>query len=148
MGVAAAPIAKGCLKALQADKPDLIIVELGDGLLGSYGVREILADPAIRKLRGTLVIAATDPVAAWGGNELLSQTGWHPSVITGPATDNSSGVDRIEELCSLRAINARKDPAVFAGAILESIDGPILGSIARRASTAQGRSARAAGLSS
>jgi len=126
-GVATAPIAKGCLGALHASRPDLILVELGDGLLGSYGVKDILDDPEIRALNGTLLIAATDPVAAWGGTQLLAQTGWRPSVITGPATDNSSGVDRIEELCPLRAINARKDPAVFAAAVLDSLEGSILG---------------------
>jgi len=127
-GMDTAPIAKGCLSALQANKPDLILIELGDGLLGSYGVKEILGDPEIRSLAGTLVIAATDPVAAWGGTQLLAQTGWRPSVITGPATDNSSGVDRIEELCPLRAINARKDPALFASTVLDSLVGSILGS--------------------
>jgi hypothetical protein len=127
-GMDTAPIAKGCLSALQANKPDLILIELGDGLLGSYGVKEILDDPEIRALTGTLVIAATDPVAAWGGTQLLAQTGWRPSVITGPATDNSSGVDRIEELCPLRAINARKDPALFASTVLDSLVGSILGS--------------------
>ena len=126
-GVATAPIAKGCLHALQGNKPDLILVELGDGLLGSYGVKDILADPEIRSLRGTLLIAATDPVAAWGSSQLLAQSGWHPSVITGPATDNSSGVDRIEELCTLHAINARKDPELFARTVLAALSGPILG---------------------
>jgi len=126
-GIDTAPIAKGCIRALHASKPDLILIELGDGLLGSYGVKDILEDPEIRALRGTLIIAATDPVAAWGGTQLLSQNGWRPSVITGPATDNSSGVDRIEELCPLRAINARKDPAVFAKIVLDSLHGSILG---------------------
>jgi hypothetical protein len=130
-GMDTAPIAKGCLSALHACKPDLILIELGDGLLGSYGVKEILEDPAIRGLNGTLIIAATDPVAAWGSNQLLTQTGWHPSVITGPATDNSSGVDRIEELCPLRAINARKDPALFASTVLDALSGSILGSTTR-----------------
>lgn len=128
-GISTAPIAKGCLTALQAASPDLIIVELGDGLLGSYGVREILDDPEIRNLTGTLIIAATDPVAAWGGAELLARSGWRPSVITGPATDNTSGVSRIEELCPVSAINARNQPQVFAQRVLASLEGSILGVI-------------------
>jgi hypothetical protein len=126
-GIDTAPIAKGCMSALQVSKPDLILVELGDGLLGSYGVKYILEDPEIRALTGTLIIAATDPVAAWGAVQLLGETGWQPSVITGPATDNSSGVDCIEELCPMRAINARKDPALFAAAVMGSLEGSILG---------------------
>ncbi|MEE2829929.1 MAG: hypothetical protein VX498_12135 [Myxococcota bacterium] len=126
-GVSTAAIAKGCLTSLRDLSPDLVLVELGDGLLGSYGVRDILDDPEIRQLTGTLVVAATDPVAAWGATELLARTGWQPSVITGPATDNDSGVSRIEELCPLAAINARNEPAAFAEQVLSELEGSIRG---------------------
>lgn len=120
-------IAKGCISYLvQTERPDLIVVELGDGILGSYGVGDVLEDPAIRGCKGALVLAATDPVAAWGGVQLLGQSGWRPAVITGPATDNRSGTDRIEQMCSVPAINARGEADRFAAAVLAALEHPIL----------------------
>ena len=43
----AAAIAKGILSALRAGDPDVIVAELGDGLLGEYGVQAILGDPEL-----------------------------------------------------------------------------------------------------
>jgi len=126
-GVATPRIAKGCISALAAGNPDLIVVELGDGILGSYGVDDVLADPAIRACRGALLLAATDPVAAWGGVQLLGRTGWRPAVVTGPATDNSSGTDRIEAMCGLPAVNARAETDRFTRIVLEQLGGSVLG---------------------
>ena len=36
------------LKSLAAERPDIIVFELGDGLLGAYGVEAILTDASIR----------------------------------------------------------------------------------------------------
>ncbi len=46
----------------------------------------------------SVVLSANDPVAAWGGVKLLRER-FHiePSVVTGPSTDNSVGVEIIEE---------------------------------------------------
>ncbi len=126
-GVATERVAKGCIAAVAAESPDLIVVELGDGLLGNYGVADVLADEAVRACRGALVLCATDPVAAWGGVELLAQTDWRPAVVTGPATDNTSGTDRIEELCGLPAINARGATERFSDVVLDALDGPVRG---------------------
>jgi hypothetical protein len=117
-GVDVVPVAKGCIAAMAATGPDLIVVELGDGVLGRYGVDAILQDPDIHRLRGSLVFAANDPVAAWGGVQWLATVGWRPVAITGPATDNAAGSSRIEELCEVPAINARKQGAAFADAVL------------------------------
>ncbi len=127
-GVPTPRVAKGCIAALAAGNPDLIVVELGDGLLGSYGVADVLADAAVRACTGALILAATDPVAAWGGVELLAQTGWRPAVVTGPATDNTSGTSKILSMCGVDAINARWDTDRFARSVLDRLGGPVLGS--------------------
>ena len=54
------------LTALAAKQPDVIVIELGDGLLGSYGVDAILADEAIHDALTSVVLCANDPVAAVG----------------------------------------------------------------------------------
>jgi len=121
-GVDVVPFARGCIAAMAAAGPDLIVVELGDGLLGRYGVDAILQDPEIQVCSGALVFAANDPVAAWGGVQWLASNGWRPVAITGPATDNSAGSTRIEELCEVPAINARKHPSELADLVLDHLD--------------------------
>ncbi|HQN40346.1 MAG TPA: hypothetical protein PLQ31_12570, partial [Thermoanaerobaculia bacterium] len=55
------------LSRLAAGRPDAIVVELGDGLLGAYGVDAILEDRELAGSFTAIVLAANDPVAAWGG---------------------------------------------------------------------------------
>jgi hypothetical protein len=131
-GVDVVPVARGCIAAMAATGPDLIVVELGDGLLGRYGVDAILQDPEIQMCSGALVLAANDPVAAWGGVQWLATHGWRPVAITGPATDNGAGSTRIEELCEVPAINARKQPSELAGLVLDHLNQSVtLGAITR-----------------
>lgn len=95
------------LSSLAANKPDVIVLELGDGLLGAYGVEAILTDSAIRDALTAVVLCANDPVSAWGGAKILrEQFGIEPAVVTGPATDNAVGVDQIRERMALTGINA------------------------------------------
>ena len=39
------PLAKGLLNRLADSKPDVVVAELGDGILGEYGVQDILSTP-------------------------------------------------------------------------------------------------------
>ncbi len=56
-----------------ARKPDVIVFELGDGMLGTYGVDAILQDDQVRAALTGVVLCANDPVAAWGGVEILAR---------------------------------------------------------------------------
>ncbi len=95
------------LTSLAAAQPDVIVLELGDGLLGAYGVEAILSDEAIRGALTAVVLCANDPVAAWGGAKILrEQFAIEPAVVSGPATDNAVGIDQISERLRLPAINA------------------------------------------
>jgi len=103
-------------------RPDLIVVELGDGLIGAYGVDAILAAPDLRDAFTAVVLAANDPVAAWGGVEILRRDyGIRPAVVTGPATDNAVGTTLIEERTGVPAINARTDAPRLAEAVLAAL---------------------------
>ena len=83
------------------------MLELGDGLLGAYGVEAILSDESIRDALTAVVLCANDPVAAWGGAKILrDQFDIEPAVVTGPATDNAVGVDQVSQRLDLPAINA------------------------------------------
>lgn len=100
-------LTRSLLTRLGSKKPDVIVLELGDGLLGSYGVAAILADEQIRSALTAVVLCANDPVSAWGGAKILrDEYGIEPAVVTGPATDNDVGVQQIADRMSLPAINA------------------------------------------
>jgi len=100
-------LTRSLLSALAETAPDVIVLELGDGLLGSYGVQAILHDAAIRQALTAVILCANDPVAAWGGARILREEyGIEPAVVTGPATDNAVGVEQIEKELGLPAINA------------------------------------------
>ena len=100
-------LTRALLTRLAANRPDVIVLELGDGLLGAYGVEAILSDTAIRDALTAVVLCANDPVSAWGGTQLLrKQFDIEPAVVTGPATDNDVGIQQIAERLSLPAVNA------------------------------------------
>jgi len=100
-------LTRSLLTELAARKPDVIVLELGDGLIGAYGVAAVLADHQIREAFTAVVLCANDPVSAWGGAKILrDEYKIEPAVITGPATDNDVGVQQITDRLSLPAINA------------------------------------------
>ncbi len=113
------PVAKGLLSALRRAEPDCLVVELGDGILGEYGVQAILADAELMSAGAAHIICATDPVAAWGAAELFKARGLPIAAISGPATDNAVGRDFVEGKLGLKAVNARLEPERL-GALVEA----------------------------
>jgi hypothetical protein len=112
------PVTRTMLSRLCANRPDAVVFELGDGVLGAYGVEAILKDSEICQSLSCLVLCANDPVAAWGGVKLLNQEfGLEPDLVTGPATDNRVGKDIIQERLGVQAINALTDGVAFGDAV-------------------------------
>lgn len=110
------------LTQLAAGRPDVIVLELGDGLLGLYGVGAILGDPELRATFHTVILAANDPVAAWGGVRLLKERyGVDADLVTGPATDNVAGVRVVESETGVFAINARTQSSAFSKFVLNTL---------------------------
>lgn len=104
------PSAKGILNRLAESRPEVIVAELGDGILGEYGVKDILDDPELSALGAAWVMAAPDPVGCWGANELMRNRFHLPiTAFTGPATDNAVGCDYILQNLKVPAHNARRD---------------------------------------
>lgn len=104
----AVPVTKGLLNALNRERPDCLVVELGDGILGRYGVQQILHDDEVMAAGAMHLLCATDPVAAWGGVSLF-RTDFKRKLdlVTGPATDNAVGKEYIEHDLEVPALNAR-----------------------------------------
>jgi len=104
----AVPVARALLAHLVRQGAEVVVAELGDGILGEYGVGRILADRELMKLARVIVICANDPVGAWGAKRVLAEEfGLRIDAISGPATDNAVGTRYITQELGLKAINAR-----------------------------------------
>ena len=75
----------------------------------------ILKDPQLKAALSAVVLCANDPVAAFGGVELLrNELRIEPAAVTGPATDNRVGVDIIVERLGVPAYNALSNGVALA----------------------------------
>jgi hypothetical protein len=115
-------IAKGLLHRLAQNEPDCIMIELGDGILGEYGVQDILKDPDFRRVTKVWVMCASDPVGAWGAQQLMSNVFELPiHVLTGPATDNEVGRAYVRDQLKIPCFNAITQEADFTGEVLRRL---------------------------
>jgi len=115
--------AKGIFNRLAQAKPDVVVAELGDGILGEYGVQDILRDDELMQVGAAFVMAAPDPVACWGAAELMHREYGLPiTAITGPATDNEVGNAYITAELGLAAHNARLDASGLVGVVKKAIE--------------------------
>ncbi len=116
--------ARRILHQLNRVRPDVIVLELGDGLLGEYGVQAILQAPDLVRPIAAVVLAATDPVGAWGGARLLREEyGLEPHVVTGPATDNEVGGAFIQSALGTPTANALTSPARLVNHVWSKVFG-------------------------
>lgn len=119
-------VARGLMNRMAADRvarPDVIVAELGDGILGEYGVQDILRAPDLMGNLAACVMAAPDPVACWGAARLMRDDFRLPiTAITGPATDNDVGRDYIKNELGLPAHNALRDAARLLAAVTTALE--------------------------
>ncbi|MDP7035036.1 MAG: hypothetical protein QF752_11145 [Planctomycetota bacterium] len=108
------PLTKGILNVLSASSPDVIVLEIGDGIVGGYGCESLFQDDELMRQCAFLVFCANDLLAAWGGVRFLEQIGRTIDCISGPATDNEVGTQWVEQSLGLRAVNARTQPGDLA----------------------------------
>ena len=104
-----APVAKAIIARLNESKPDLIVVELGDGILGGYSVESLFEDEELRAAMTALVFCASDYVGAWGGIELFRRKGIAVDLVAGSVTDSKMGEDYIEREFKVPAANVRRN---------------------------------------
>lgn len=118
-----APIAKKVLRSIERyakQELDVVVAEMGDGIIGAYGVDTILGDAEFRTFIKAHVLCANDLVAAWGGVRWMNERSLKLNVIAGPATDNSVGTTYIENELGIAAGNARTDPERFVDLVEEA----------------------------
>jgi len=104
-----APVAKAIIARLNESKPDLIVAELGDGILGGYSVESVFEDEEIRAAMTALIFCASDYVGAWGGIELFRRRGIEVDLVAGSVTDSKMGEEYIEREFNVPAANVRRN---------------------------------------
>lgn len=105
------PVAKAILNHLNSFEPDLIVVELGDGIVGGYAVDSVLKDAEIKAAISSFVFCAGDYVGVVGGMAVLKNLGIEIDVVAGSVTDSQMGEDFVEAHYGIKAGNARRDGA-------------------------------------
>jgi hypothetical protein len=104
-----APVAKAILNHLNGFGPDVIVVELGDGILGGYSVHTILKDEEIRNAVTSLVFCTSDYVGVVGGRAVLNALGLDIDVVAGSVTDAKMGEDYVRDQLGILAANAHRN---------------------------------------
>ncbi len=104
-----APMARSIVNHLNAAEPDLIVLELGDGIVGGYSVESILRARDIIDATASFVFCAPDYVGVIGGRTVLAEFGITIDVVAGSVTDSQMGEDFVRERLGLTAGNARRD---------------------------------------
>jgi len=105
----------------ETNHPDVVVAELGDGILGDYGVMNVLRD--LRDHLQVHVVCATDPAGAWGAREYLGREGVKIDIMSGPCTDSIVGINFVEKKLELAAFNACSSPHELGEAVLRILDG-------------------------
>ncbi|PYS48331.1 MAG: hypothetical protein DMF68_13450 [Acidobacteria bacterium] len=118
-----ASIAKAVIARLNERAPDMIVIELGDGILGGYSVDSVFDDEELRAATAAIIFCASDYVGAWGGIELFRRRGINVDVIAGSVTDSKMGEDYIEREFHVPAGNARRDGARLFKIVQEKLNG-------------------------
>src|SRR6185436_12731182 len=117
-----APTAKAIVAKLNEANPDLIVIELGDGILGGYSVDTVFADFELLDATAAIVFCASDYVGAWGGIELLRRRGVEVDVISGSVTDSKMGEDFVKTELGVPAANARREGNALFEIVMESVE--------------------------
>ena len=115
-------IAKAVIARLNESAPDMIIIELGDGILGGYSVDSIFDDEELRAATAAIIFCASDYVGAWGGVELFRRRGVGVDLIAGSVTDSKMGEEYIEREFNVPAGNARRDGARLFKIVREKLN--------------------------
>jgi len=116
-----AGVAKTIIARLNQSVPDLIVIELGDGILGGYSVESVFEDKEFLSATAARVFCASDYVSAWGGIELFRRRGIKVDLIAGSVTDSQMGEDYIQNEFGVPAANSRRNGAKLFEVVREKV---------------------------
>ena len=100
----------------------MLVLELGDGVIGPYGVDQILEDMELQRLTAVHVLAATDLAGAWACDQLFrNRYRAEIGVVVGPATDTDVGKRYLQTSLGIPALNARSEPDALVSLVAEDV---------------------------
>jgi len=100
---------KTILNTLSKDKPEIIVVELGDGIIGWYGVEKLLNDKEFIHSISFTIVCAHDLVGAVGAKDILEKKGIQCNFFAGPVANNTAGTDYLEKILKIPSADIRDD---------------------------------------
>lgn len=117
-----APLAKSVIAHLNRTQPDVIVLEMGDGFIGYYGVDDLLQDKELQRFTCAHVVAATDLAGAWAADQTFRyRYRAEITALTGPVTDNLVGKQYIENALGVAACNARSDAGTLGELVHKAV---------------------------
>jgi hypothetical protein len=116
---AVVPAAKAIINSLNKNKPDIIVAELGDGIIGWYGVDKLLANKDFIGVTTFIVVCAHDLVGAIGAGEILKKVNLKVDFFAGPVTNNTAGTDYLEKILGIPAGDVRDHSLKLIHTLLE-----------------------------
>lgn len=114
-------LTRSLLHHLSRPQPDLIVLEMGDGILGGYHVASLFADTQFMDRNLCTILCANDLMGVWGGIEWMRRQGRSPALICGPVTDSAEGIQYIEDNWHIPAANVFDGAGKIATLILGSL---------------------------
>lgn len=90
-------------------KPDCILAEFGDAVLGEYHVADILQNSSFKPQIKIVVLAANDLAGAKGTMDILADWGIKIDLVTGPVTNSKIGIELIHKHFRLNAESNQHD---------------------------------------
>ena len=99
-----APVFDRALDICLTMPADAVVIECGGDMLAA-NIPVFLERLKRRRSRANVVLAAADPLGAFGGTQMLRDIGLPANLITGPCTDTPASQQRTQSLCKTPAMN-------------------------------------------
>lgn len=119
------PVARSIVHYLAEPKPDFVVLEMGDGIIGGYNVASLFADAELFSRQVCMIICANDLMGTWGALEWMRMAGYpaaeHSVLVSGKVTDSCEGVKFIEQNWQVAAANPFDSAGKLASFVLKSM---------------------------
>ncbi len=107
------------LNTLNKEKPEFIVIELGDSVIGWYNVDTLLKNKEFTKHVSFIIGCANDLVGASGLHEILKKMGLKIDFLAGPVANNTAGTDYLEQVLKIPCQDLRYGHEKLVAALIK-----------------------------